>query len=195
MLPILKVNHVFLVSWIVLSIPPAALFQEQLLLLSALIIVGLAGMLLRIPTAASAVSAGLIVLIVWGKVASDLYGFPPQDSAVLLLQFIMVIFLMEASSTALRFDLTWSRLEGKADDLSAAARTQLVRWVSAQLMSLGRLTAATFVLSIGLLLVGGIVNVSFNQLAFSGVFVLAAVIAILVLLTYKREPEEKRSKS
>jgi multisubunit Na+/H+ antiporter MnhB subunit len=34
--------------------------------------------------------------------------------------------------------------------------------------------------------------VSVNQIAFSGILVLAAVIAIFVLVTYRREPEHPR---
>jgi hypothetical protein len=168
------------------------LFEQQLLVLASLIIVGLAGMLLRIQTAASLTSAGLMALIIWGKVASDIFGLPAEDSAVLLLQFVLVIFLMEASNTALRFEATWMRLKGKDDDLSIVARSRLLSWASTQLMSLARLTAGVFALSLGLLLVGGLFNVSFNQLAISGFLVLVAVVSILILLTYKREPEERK---
>jgi hypothetical protein len=189
----LKVNHAFLVSWIVLSLPAAALFQIQLFVLAALTIIGLAGMLLKIPTASAAVSVSLLGLIVWGKIASDILSLPAEDSAVLLLQFIIVIFLMEASNAALTFDAAYSRLAGKDDEISIAARARLIRWVSAQLANLGKFAIATFGLSIGLLLVGGIFNVSFNQLAFSGILVLAAVVALLILLTYRREPEGRTS--
>ena len=58
-------------------------------------------------------------------------------------------------------------------------------------MSLGRLTLAAFGLSLGLLVIGGIVSVSVNQLAFSGILVIVAVIALVVLLTYRREPEDR----
>jgi len=48
------------------------------------------------------------------------------------------------------------------------------------------------VLSLGLLILGSLVSISFNQIAFSGVLVLAAVVAIFILLTYRREPELRR---
>ncbi len=149
-------------------------------------------MLLRNKTAVLAASGSLLVLIVWGKVAADLYGLPGPDSAVLLLQFMLVILLMEASTTALTVDSAIKPLEGKNDALSESARMRAMRWERVQLFNLGKLTAASFVLSLGLLILGSLVSISFNQIAFSGVLVLAAVVAIFVLLTYRREPEERR---
>ncbi len=134
-------------------------------------------------------------MIVWGKVAGDIYGLPGPDSALLLFQFMLVIFLMEASTTVLTFDSTNKQLEGKNDDLSSLARMQVVKWERVQLFSLGRLTLASFGLSLGLLILGSLVSVSVNQIAFSGILVLAAVVAIFVLLTYRREPEVRRRSS
>jgi hypothetical protein len=130
--------------------------------------------------------------MVWGKIAGDIYGLPGPDSAILLLQFMLVIFLMEASTTALTLDSAIKRLEGKYDDLSESARMRAMNWERVQLLNLGKLTVASFGLSLGLLILGSLVSVSFNQIAFSGVLVLAAVVAIFVLLTYRREPEEPR---
>ncbi|HYU56294.1 MAG TPA: hypothetical protein VEL71_08775 [Candidatus Dormibacteraeota bacterium] len=149
-------------------------------------------MLLRNKTAVLAASGSLLVLIVWGKVTADLYGLPGPDSAVLLLQFMLVIFLMEASTTALTVDSAIKPLVGKNDALSESARMRAMRWERVQLFNLGKLTVASFVLSLGLLILGSLVSISFNQIAFSGVLVLAAVVAIFVLLTYRREPEERR---
>lgn len=156
-----------------------------------LIVIGLGGMLIRNRTLASLASSGLLVVIVWGKVASDIYTLPAEDSAVLLLQFMVVLLLMEASNSVLSFDEAWKRLRGKDDDISATARSRLIRWSSAQLLSLGRFVAAAFGLSIALLIFGSFVSVSTNQLAFSGILVLAAVVAILILLTYRREPRSR----
>jgi hypothetical protein len=155
-------------------------------------IVGIGGMLLRNRTAVWLASVSLLLLIVWGKIAGDINGLPGPDSALLLFQFMSVIFLMEASTTILTFDSAVSPLAGKNDDLSARARMQLVKWEQVQLFSLGKLTVASFGLSLGLLILGSLVSVSFNQIAFSGVLVLAAVVAIFILLTYRREPEERK---
>lgn len=137
-------------------------------------------------------SGSLLLLIVWGKIFDDIYALPGPDSALLLFQFMLVIFLMEASSTALIFDSNMKRLEGKSDDLSALARMRIMKWERVQLLSLGKLALGAFGLSLGLLVVGSLVSVSINQIAFSGVLVLAAVIAIFILLTYRREPEGRR---
>ena len=148
-------------------------------------------MVLGNKTAIVLASVSLLLLIVWGKIAGDINKLPQPDSALLLLQFMLVIFLMEASTTALTFGSTMKRLEGKKDDISAESRMRAIEWGRAQLFSLGKLTVAAFGLSLGLLIMGSIVSVSFNQLAFSGILVLAAVIAIFILLTYRREPESR----
>jgi hypothetical protein len=192
-LPLLRFNYVLLVPWIILSIPTAALFQQQLLLIAILTPVGLAAMLTGTPAAATSVSASLLGLIIWGKVASDLYGLAGPDSALFLLQFMMVILLMEASNTELTLDVAYKRLEGSNDEISKEARTRMFEWAKTQLFSLGKLTSAAFLLSLGLIVLGGLVSVSINQFAFSGALVLIAVVALLILLTYRREPEERKA--
>ena len=149
------------------------------------------GTLSRNRTAVFLSSASLLLLIVWGKIASDVYGQPGPDSALLLFNFMLVIFLMEASTTALTFDSTIKELEGKNDVLSTLARRRVTKWARVQLFSLGKLTTAAFGLSLGLLVLGSLVSVSINQIAFSGVLVLLAVVAIFILLTYRREPEKR----
>ena len=136
-----------------------------------------------------------MLLIVWGKVADDIYALPGPDTALLLLQFMLVIFLMETSITVLTVDSVLSELKGKNDDLSSLARTQVMKWERVQLFSLGRLTLASFGLSLGLLVLGSIVGLSANQIAFSGILVIASIVAIFVLLTYRREPEQQRRSS
>lgn len=136
-----------------------------------------------------------MLLIVWGKVADDIYALPAPDTALLLLQFMLVIFLMESSITVLTVDSVLSELKDKNDDLSSLARTQVIKWERVQLFSLGRLTLASFGLSLGLLVLGSIVGLSANQIAFSGILVVASIVAIFVLLTYRREPEQQRRSS
>jgi hypothetical protein len=190
--PFLKINYVILAPWIILSLPPLALGQQSILVIAVIAIVGSVGMLLTNRTAILAASGSLLLLIVWGKIAGDIYGLQGPDSALLLLQFMLVIFFMEASATALIFDSTIKQLEGKNDDLSALARMRVMKWERVQLLSLGRLALGAFGLSLGLLILGSLVSVSVNQIAFSGVLVLAAVISIFILLTYRREPKEQR---
>jgi hypothetical protein len=180
---------------VVLSIAPAAVFQQQVLIVLIVTVVGLAGMLLPNPRAASGASASLLFLIVWGKIASDIYGLPPPDTALLLLQFMLVILLMEASTAALTFDSAYVQLRGKTDNISAADLTQITEWARAQLLNLVKFTVAAFGLSLSLLVIGSLVSVSVNQLAFSGILAMVAVVAIFILLTYKREPEGQRRSS
>ena len=137
-------------------------------------------------------SGTLLLLIVWGKVADDIYSLPGPDSALFLLQFVLVIFLMEASCVVLTVDSTNKQLKDKNDELSSTARTRAINWKRVQLLNLGKLMTASFGLSLALLILGSIVSISVNQIAFSGVLVLAAVVAIFVLLTYRREPEERK---
>lgn len=136
--------------------------------------------------------AGLLILTVWGKVASDIYSLPAPDSAFFLAEFMIVIFLIEASLRTLNFETVYRPLKNKTDDLSLAARVQVKDWVMKQISNLGQLTLVGFGLSLGLVLVGTVVSVSFNQLAFSGALVLAVVVVLMLLLTYRREPEVRK---
>jgi len=188
----LRINYVFLALWITLNLPPSALGQQSILVMAVIAIAGSVGMLVGNRTAILAASGGLLLLIVWGKIAADIYGLPEPDSALLLFQFMLVIFLMEASTTTLIFHSSIKQLKGKNDDLSSLARVRLMEWARVQLFSLAKLTIAAFGLSLGLLILGSIVSVSVNQIAFSGVLALAAVVAIFILLTYRREPELRR---
>ncbi|TMI62237.1 hypothetical protein E6H12_06630 [Candidatus Bathyarchaeota archaeon] len=188
----MRINYVFLALWITLNLPPSALGQQSILVMAVIAIAGSVGMLVGNRTAILAASGGLLLLIVWGKIAADIYGLSEPDSALLLFQFMLVIFLMEASTTALILDSSLKQLEGKNDDLSSSARVRLMEWARVQLFSLAKLTVAASGLSLGLLILGSIVSVSVNQIAFSGVLVLAAVVAIFILLTYRREPELRR---
>ena len=130
-------------------------------------------------------------MTIWGKIASDVFGLEGTDTALLLLRFMVVIFLMEASTTAVTLDAAYRQLNSDSDEISMEIRTRVTEWARVQLLSLGRLTLAAFGLSLGLLVIGGIVSVSVNQLAFSGILVIVAVIALVVLLTYRREPEDR----
>lgn len=140
----------------------------------------------------SLASASLLLLVVWGKIADDLYGLPGPDSALLLFQFMLVILLMEASIAALTFDSAIKELKDRNDDFSALARSRATEWAGTQLFNLAKLTTASFGVSLGLLVLGSLLSVSVNQIAFSGVLTLAAVIAILILLTYRRTPDERK---
>ena len=94
---------------------------------AAITALGMTGMAKRSGTTASLASVSMLLLMIWAKIASDLFGLPAPDTGVLLLQFMLVIFLMEASNTALSFRTTLRLLENMNDVTSTAARK---RWVS-----------------------------------------------------------------
>jgi len=104
---------------------------------------------------------------------------------------MLVIFLMEASDTTISFDRASLPLKGKNDDISTSYRLELILWARNQLLSIGRLIAAAFGLSLSLLVMGDLVSISVNQIAFSGILVMVAVVALLILVTYGREPEDR----
>jgi hypothetical protein len=188
----MRITPAFLATWIILSIPSAALFQEQFLFTLVLAFLGLAGMMTINVSLVSLSYGSLLLLTVWGKIASDIYGLPGPDTALLLLQFMSLVFFMEASLTTLKFDDCYRPLKEKSDEFAGQVREQLINWVGTQLLSLGQLTLAAYGLSLGLLVFGSLVSVSFNQIAFSGALVLVVVATLLVLLTYRREPETRR---
>ncbi len=137
---------------------------------------------------ASVASLSLLSLLVWEKTAGDLFGLAAPDTAVLMFQFMGVLFFMEASGVVLTFDGTNKVLGSKRDDISMAARERALEWTLGQLVELGKLTLAAVGLSLGLLVLGSVLNVSFNQIGFTAILVLGSAVAILFLLTNRREP-------
>jgi hypothetical protein len=190
-IPLLRINYLFLVPWIILSIPQAVIYGQSILLTASITILGVAGMALRSRTATSLASVSLLFAMIWAKIAGDLFRLPAPDTALLLLQFMLVILLMEASNTALTFVTSMRQTRRMSDEFSSTIGARVTRWARSQLIGLGKLTLGAFTLSLGLVVFGSIVSVSVNQLAFTGILVLASVIAILFLLTHKREPETR----
>jgi len=187
------VNYLFLAPWIIFSLSPAVLFQQSILVAGLIVTVGEVGMLTNNRRASMIASSSLLFVILWSKVASDLYSLPSPDTAVLLLQFLVTIFLMEASASAIVFRITSSQIS-KVGEVSQTSRTSLNRWAVGQLTGLAKLFVGGFLLSLALLVVGSIISVSFSQLALTGALALGAVVAILFLLTYRREPQTMRTR-
>ena len=190
-MPLLRINYTLLAPWIVFSVPSSALFQQSVPVLVLVVALGMIGMLFRKPILATLASISMLSVVIWGKIASDIFALSQPDSAVILLQFMLVIFLMEASKAVLTYDVTLEQLSGKEDEPSIAARLQVTEWVRTQLLKLATLSISSIGLSLGLLVLGSLISVEFNQIAVSGVLVLVAVAAILILLTYRREPEDQ----
>jgi hypothetical protein len=188
---LVRFHYLFLAPWIVLGVPSQVFLGLGLPIILVIVAVGLSGMLARQQVLTTVASAGLLVLLVGGKVGTDLARAPAPDTAVLLLQFVAVIFFMEASRVVLSYDVERSELAGRTDDMSQAARERLEKWVTGQLSRQARLIGGALGLSLVLLVLGGFTSVSINQLSFSAVLVLLVVGALLFLITQRREPETR----
>ena len=182
----------FLAPWIIFSIPSRVLLGLQLPLVVSVSGIGLLGTIRKSSVAAATASLILLVLMVGGKVGADIIGNAGTDTSILLAQFIAVIFFTEASSVVLSFDKERLELAGKSDELSQSLRKKLVVWAQGQLLNQALVIIAAFGLSLALLIVGGFGGISINQIFFSGALVLTAVVALLFLLTNRREPERRR---
>jgi len=136
-------------------------------------------------------SSSLLFLILWAKVVSDLEGLPSPDTAVLLLQCLATVFLLEDSATVIQYRIVSGQIV-IAKDVSDTTRARLDRWALGQLTGLAKLFLGSFLLSLALLVIGSVISVSVNQLYLTGALALGAVVAIFFLLTYRREPETVR---
>lgn len=187
-----RFHYLILAPWIVLGVPSQVFLGLGLTFVLIIIAVGLSGMLARKQALTTLTPVALLVLLVAGKVGTDLARAPAPDTAVLLLEFVAVIFFMEASGVVSSYDRETSELAGRTDDMSHAARARLGMWVTGQLSRQARLVAGALGLSLVLLVLGGFASVSINQPSFSAVLVLLIVGALLFLITQRREPETRQ---
>jgi len=174
---------------IVLGVPAQVFLGLGLSIILVIVALGLLGMLMKNQLLTTLASVALLVLLVAGKVGTDLARASAPDTAVLLIEFVAVIFFMEASRVILPYDVETRELAGRTDDMSQAARERLEKWVTGQLSRQARLIGGALGLSLVLLVLGGFTSVSINQLSFSAVLVLLVVGALLFLITQRREPE------
>jgi hypothetical protein len=179
----------FLAPWIVFAVPFQIFLGFGTLIVFVIILVGLVGTFVKKQELATIASLALLALLAAGKVGVDLTNTPSPDTLVLLLQFVAVIFFMEASRVTLSFDKERSELAKRTDDMSQAIRERLGIWAKGQLGRQARLMIAALGLSLVLLVLGGFTSVSVNQLAFSAVLVLLVVGALVFLITQRRETE------
>ncbi len=185
----MTLNPLFIAPWIVFSVPPQLVLFQPLGFAVLISVMGIIGVLSPKSGVVSLAFAILMVLIISGEVYSHISGRPGPDTAVLMIQFIMILFLYETSITVLRFDKVSAKTQAKEDNFSMNAAAQATAWMRRQFLSLSELTIGAVGLSLALVVIGGFGNVSIDQIGFTAVLVLAAVIAILFLLTYRREPE------
>ena len=177
--------------WIVFAVPSRIFLGLGTLVVLVIIAVGLVGTFAGKQVLATLASVTLLAFLVAGKVGVDLIDAPSPDTLVLLLQFVAVIFFMEASRLVLFFDKERRELARKTDEVSKAIEERLSMWVRGQLGRQARLMIAALGLSLILLVLGGFTGVSVNQLALSAVLVLLVVGALVFLITQRREPETK----
>jgi len=186
-----RFHYLVLGPWIVLAIPSQVLLGLGILLVLVIMSVGLYGMLTKKQMSVTLASVALLLVLLAGKVGSDLARAPAPDTAVLLVQFVSVIFFMEASRVVLSFDRESSELDGRTDEGARAVIERSEKWVRGQLVGQARLSIGALGLSLVLLVLGGFTSVSINHLAFSAILVLVVVGALLFLITHRREPETR----
>jgi len=188
---VVRLHYLVLVPWIVLAIPSQVLLGLGILLVLVIMSVGLYGMLTKKQMSVTLASVALLLVLLAGKVGSDLARAPAPDTAVLLVQFVSVIFFMEASRVVLSFDRESSELDGRTDEGARAVIERSEKWVRGQLVGQARLSIGALGLSLVLLVLGGFTSVSINHLAFSAILVLVVVGVLLFLITQRREPETR----
>jgi hypothetical protein len=191
---LVRLHYLVLVPWIVFAIPSLISFGLQIPVALTVSGVGLLGMLGKKEILVRGASLSLFGLFIGGKVGVDVLGGAAPDTAVLLVQFVAVIFFMEASRVVLSFDGENRELAGKYDELSTGLVRRLVEWTQGQLVGQARIMLVVLGLSLVLLLVGGFTSISINQLGFSAGLVLVVVGVLLFLVTNRREPERQRSR-
>ena len=186
---LVRLHYLFLAPWIVFAISSVVFFELQFLVVLIVSVVGMLGMMGKRAVLARSASLSLFGLIIAGKVGGDFLGAAAPDTAVLLVQFVAVIFFMEASRVVLLFDEENGELAGKHDELSKDLMGKLVEWAHGQLVGQARIILVALGLSLLLLVIGGFTSVSINQLGFSAALVLVVVGVLLFLVTQRREPE------
>jgi len=190
-LEIVRLHYLFLVPLILLITPSRAILGMNLPIIGVLTISGLAGNLAGKRSISLLTSISLLFILVWGKVAQDLLRTGAPDTAALLIEFGMTIFLMEANLVVLTFYKTNDDLKREDDELSLVLHEGLINWLRNQLSLQGLIAVGSLGLSLVLLPIAGFTSISTAELPLTGGLLLAAVIALLFLVTYRREPERR----
>ncbi len=181
----------FLSPLIILGITPEALGNQNLTILVLIVLTGLAGIIVQRRQLATFASASLLGLLVWGKIAADLLKASPPDSAVLLVEFGMVVFLMEANSAVSTFYASHRELAEKKDELSQVLEARLRLWLRNQLSRQGGIAIGSIGLSVVLLPLAGLTSISSSELPVTGALLFLAIVALLFLVTHRREPGDR----
>lgn len=188
---LVRFHYLFLSPLIVSGVPSEALLNQNLFILVLVILAGVAGTIFQRRRLVLLASASLLSLLVWGKIAADLLKATPPDTAVFLVQFGMILFLMEASFGVMTFARLRAELEEKEDELSRDLMGRLMLWMRNQLSRQSKIAVGSIGLSVLLLPLAGFTSISSGQLPLTATLLLLAIVAFLFLVTHRREPEEK----
>jgi len=186
-----KFHFLFLAPLVLFSIPPQGLLALNIPVLILITVSGMAGNLLARKRLSTLASIALVCLLLWGRVAGDLFNVKPPDTAIFLVEFGMVLFLMEANLVLLTFETAHRAHREKNDELSNALEARLWIWLRNQFSRQGRIAVGSLGISLALLPLAGFTSISTEQLPLTGALLLIAVIALLFLVTYRREPERR----
>ena len=188
---LVRLQHLFLSPLVALAVPGPLLLDQNLLVMMALASLGLVGMMVNRQALATAASLFLLGLLILGKAAGSVLKTSPPDTAVLVVEFTLVVFFLEASLVVSTFNREYSRLRGKEDELSSTLRTGLHGWLRGQLAGQAKLGLVTLGLSIGLLPLAGFTSIPSNQIIVSSTLALLAIVVLMFLVTHRREPAEE----
>ncbi len=191
---LLRLNYLFLAPGIIFSNAMEILPGQNLVLTITIAILGVVGMTLGKKSLVTLASGSLLTLLILGKIATDIFKSPPPDTAIFLLEFMAILFLMEASRIVVSFDETSRGLSRKTDEISRQLSQRLLAWAGGQILNQTKLAAAAVGLSLGLIIVGGFTGISINQLFYSATLVLVSVAVLLFLVTHRREPQVEKAR-
>ena len=189
-----RFHFLFLAPLILFSIPPQGLLAFNIPALIIITIAGTTGNLLVRKQISTLASIVLLSLLVWGRVADDLFNVKPPDTSVFLVEFGMVVFMMEANQVLLTFETALRAHREKNDELSNALEARLWIWLRNQFSRQGKIAVGSLGISLALLPLAGFTSISTEQLPFTAALLLIAIIALLFLVTYRREPEKRSRK-
>ena len=189
MIILARLHYLFVPPLVILGVPTAALLGQNLPAMALVVVTGLTGTLLRRRKLVVLASASLLTLLVWGKIGVDLLKVSPPDTAVFLVEFGSVVFFLEASLAVLAFNRSLRNLERKEDELSKALEQRLGQWLRSQVSRQSVIGIGSIGLSVLLLPLAGLTSISSPDLPLTAVLLLLAVVALLFLVTHRREPD------
>jgi len=188
---LVRVHYLLLSPLIILGITPEAVGNQNLIIIVLVVLTGLAGMIIRRRQLATLASASLLGLLLWGKIAADLLKASPPDSALFLVEFGMVIFFMEGNSVVSTFYASHREMAEKKDELSQVLEVRLRLWLRNQLSRQGGIAIGSIGLSVVLLPLAGLTSISSSELPVTGALLFLAIVALLFLVTHRREPGDR----